>query len=245
MSEQKRFVLIGLGAYGTEIARTLLEHDADFIVMDRDPLAVSQMKAAGCKFAVQIDNLDPSALSKFIKAEDTVILSMGDAFESQILTVELLKQIGVKTIYARATKDIQHRILEKMDITEILFPEKQEGRRFALKLLNKDFHFVTEFSSDIFLIEVPVGDELAGKTILHHEIRTRFNVNIVGLKSRVETKEKKEPKEGNENGEEDCYITEYVGFETKVLEKGQILLVIGREEDLSELVRTLGKKDRG
>jgi trk system potassium uptake protein len=245
MSEQRRFVLIGLGAYGTEIARTLLENDADIIVMDRDPLAVSQMKTEGCKFAVRIDNLDPSALSKFIKAEDTVILSMGDAFESQILTIELLKQIGVKTIYARATKDIQHRVLEKMDITEILFPEKQEGRRFALKLLNRDFHFINEFASDIFLIEVPVGEALAGQTILHHEVRTRFNVNIVGLKSRLEPKESKESKEPKETEEVEEYATEYVGFEAKVLEKDQILLVIGKEEDLAELVRTLGKNQKG
>ena len=44
MNEQRRYVLIGLGAYGTEIARTLLEHDADVIVMDRDPAAVNLMK---------------------------------------------------------------------------------------------------------------------------------------------------------------------------------------------------------
>ena len=181
MNDQRRFVLIGLGAYGTEIARTLLENDADIIVMDRDQVAVNQMKAEGCQFAVTIDNLDPAALSKFIKPDDTVILSMGDAFEAQILTIELLKGIGVKTIYARATKDIQNRVLEKMDITEILFPEKHEGRRFALKLLNRDFHFIDEVASDIFLIEIPVTEVMAGKNILDHEIRTRYNVNIVGF----------------------------------------------------------------
>jgi trk system potassium uptake protein len=226
MNDQRRFVLIGLGAYGTEIARTLLEHDADIIVMDRDPVAVNQMKSEGCKFAVRIDNLDPSALAKFIKAEDTVILSMGDAFEAHILTIELLKGIGVKTIYARATKDIQYKVLEKMDITEILFPERHEGRRFALKLLNRNFHFIDEFASDIFLIEVPVTEELAGKTILEHEIRTKFNVNIVGLKSMTVGP-----------GGKEIYNTEYVGFEKTILDIKQTMLVIGRENDLAEMVR--------
>jgi trk system potassium uptake protein TrkA len=227
MNDQRRFVLIGLGAYGTEIARTLIEHDADVIVMDRDPVAVNQMKVEGCKYAVRIDNLDPSSLAKFIKPEDILILAMGDAFEAHILTIELLKGLGVKTIYARATKDIQYRILEKMDITEILFPERHEGRRFALKLLNRNFHFIDEFASDIFLIEVPVNENLAGKTILEHEIRTKYNVNIIGLKSQTIEPEGKE-----------IVNTDYVGFEHTTLNKNHILLVLGKDSDMAELVRS-------
>jgi trk system potassium uptake protein TrkA len=226
MNDQRRFVLIGLGAYGTEIARTLLEHDADIIVMDRDAYAVNQMKAEGCRYAVRIDNLDPSALAKFIKPDDTVILSMGDAFEAQILTIELLKGIGVQTIYARATKDIQYKVLEKMEITEILFPERHEGRRFALKLLNRNFHFIDEFASDIFLIEVPVSEKLAGQTILEHEIRTKYNVNIVGLKSETLDQEGKK-----------IFNTDYVGFEKKILDMTHSMLVVGKEDDLADLVR--------
>ncbi len=226
MNDQRRFVLIGLGAYGTEIARTLIEHDADVIVMDRDPVAVNQMKVEGCKYAVRIDNLDPSSLAKFIKPEDILILAMGDAFEAHILTIELLKGLGVKTIYARATKDIQYRVLEKMDITEILFPERHEGRRFALKLLNRNFHFIDEFASDIFLIEIPVSEELAGKTIMEHEIRTKYNVNIIGLKSLTTEPEGKE-----------IANTDYVGFEHTILHKNHILLVLGKDSDLAELVR--------
>lgn len=226
MSNQKRFVLIGLGAYGREIARTLLQHDADIIVMDRDPINVNQMKAEGCEFAVHIDNLDPSALARFIKPDDTVILSMGDAFEPQILTIELLKGIGVSTIYARATKDIQYKILEKMEITEILFPEKHEGRRFALKLLNRNFQFIDEFGTDILLIEVPISEKMEGKSIVDLEIRSRYKVNVIGVKSRMLGKEDRE-----------IYQMDYVGFEKNKLGKGGALLVIGKENDLADLVK--------
>ncbi len=156
------------------------------IIMDQDPNAVSQMKSEGFKFAVQIDNLDPSALAKFIKPNDIVIISMGDAFEANILTIEMLKEIGVKSIYSRATRDIQYKVLQKMDITEILFPEKQEGRRFALKLLNRDIHFIDEFAPDIFLIEIMIPEELIGKTIAELDVRSKYNVNIIGLKSTLQ-----------------------------------------------------------
>ncbi len=226
MDNNQRFVLIGMGAFGREIARTLYEHKADVIVMDQDSNVVSQMKSEGFKYTVNINNLDPSTLAKFIKPQDIVILSMGDAFEANILTIEMLKEMGVKTIYSRATKDIQHRILEKMEITEILFPEKQEGRRFALKLLNKDIHFIDEFASDIYLIEVPITDKLIGKTIVELEIRSKYNVNIIGLKSSMQESEFL-----------DTHTMDYVGFEKTVLKKEHSLLVIGKEDYLEELIR--------
>ncbi len=227
MDDNQRFVLIGMGAFGREIARTLNERDADIIVMDRDPAVVSQMKSEGFKYAVHIDNLDPSSLAKFVKPEDVVILAMGDAFESNILTIEMLREIGVKSIYSRATKDIQYKVLEKMDITEILFPEKQEGRRFALKLLNWDIHFIDEFAVDIYLAEVPITEKLVGKTIVELEIRSRYNVNIIGLKSTIQGPENRREKER----------MNYVGFEKTVLQEGHSLLVIGKEDDLEELIR--------
>ena len=230
MAENQRFILIGLGAFGKEIARTLHEHNADVVIMDRDPNTVNMMKSEGFKFAVQIDNLDPSTLARFVNPDDIVIVSTGDAFESNILTIAILKEIGVKTIYSRATKDIQLKILEKMDITEILFPEKQEGRRFALKLLNRDIKFIDEFAPDIFLIEVPIPGRFIGKSIVDMGIRTKHNVNVIGLKM-----VQKDP-DGHETQKMD-----YVGFEKTRLRKEHSLLVIGKEEDLEALVKENGK----
>jgi trk system potassium uptake protein TrkA len=230
MAENQRFVLIGLGAYGKEIARTLHEHNADVIIMDRDPNTVNMMKSEGFKFAVQIDNLDPSSLAKFVDPEDIVIVSMGDAFESNILTIAILKEIGVKTIYSRATKDIQVKILEKMDITEILFPEKHEGRSFALKLLNKDIKFIDEFAPDVYLIEVPVPEKFIGKTIIDMEIRTRFKVNVIGLKLL-----------SKDNAGHEIQKMDYVGFERTSLKKEHSLLVIGKENNLKDLIKKNGK----
>lgn len=224
----QRFVLIGLGTFGREIAKTLNERNAEIIVIDKDPVVVNQMKAEGFKYAVNIDNLDFSSLSRFVKPEDVVILSMGDSFEPTILTIEMLKEIGVKTIYARATQDLQQRIFEKLEITEVLFPEKQEGRRFALKLLNWDINFIDEFTKDIYLIEVPVTEKLIGNTIMDLRIRSKYNVNIIGLKST--TREEDKP---------DKVRMEYVGFESTVLDESHSLLVIGKEDDLEEMIKDI------
>jgi len=226
MKNNQRFVLIGLGAFGREIARTLQEHNADIIVMDRNLNAVNQMRAEGFEYAVQVENLDPASIARFVDPEDIVILSMGDAFESNLLTIEILKELGVKSIYSRATQDIQYKILEKMDITEILFPEKHEGRRFALKLLNWDIHFIDEFAREIFLIEVPITDKLAGKTIIDLKIRSKYNVNIIALKESVA-----------EPGKNAKQKIDYVGFENTTLKSEHSLLVMGKENDLEQMIK--------
>ena len=228
MKNNQRFVLIGLGTFGREIARTLYAHDADIIVMDHDSKVVNQMKSDGFKYAVSIDNLDPSTQARFIKPEDVVIISMGDAFEANILTIEILKEIGVRTIYSRATSDIQYRILQKMELSEILYPERQEGKRFALKLLNRDIHFINEFAPDLYLIEVQIPEKYAGKTIMDLKIRSTYNVNIIGLKQAR-----------TESGEAQDQAVHYVGFERTLLHEGHTLLVIGTEADLEEFVNSL------
>jgi trk system potassium uptake protein TrkA len=226
MKNNQRFVLIGLGAFGREIARTLQEHNADIIVMDRNLNAVNQMRAEGFEYAVHVENLDPASIARFVDPEDIVILSMGDAFESNLLTIEILKELGVKSIYSRATQDIQYKILEKMDITEILFPEKHEGRRFALKLLNWDIHFIDEFAREIYLIEVPISEKLAGKTIIDLKIRSKYNVNIIALKETVE-----------EPGKNAKHKIDYVGFENTTLKSEHSLLVMGKENDLEQMIK--------
>jgi trk system potassium uptake protein TrkA len=226
--ENQRYVLIGLGAFGREIARTLHERNADIIVIDKDPLTVSQLKAEGFRYTVHIDNLEMSSLARFIKPEDVVILSMGDAFEPTVLTIEMLKELGVKKIYARATKDIQNKILERMDITEVLFPEKQEGRRFALRLLNWDINFIDEFSKEIYLVEAPVTEKLIGHTVQELRLRSRYNVNIIGLKSTIREEDKA-----------DKTRMEYVGFETTRLEENHSFLIIGKEDDIENLIKDI------
>jgi trk system potassium uptake protein TrkA len=117
-----------------------------------------------------------------------------------------------------------------MDITEILFPEKQEGRRFALKLLNRNINFIDEFAPDIYLIEVPIPGRFYGKSIVDLKIRSKHNVNVIGLKLII-----KDP-DGNETQK-----MIYVGFENTKLQKGHSLLVIGKENDLEGLVKENGK----
>jgi len=225
MVNTQRYILIGMGAFGQEIAYTLKDHHIDMIVMDKSLEVINQMKQDGFDYAIQLDSTDAATLGRFVTADDIVVLSMGESFEDNIITVGILARFGVKKIYARATKIIHEEILSQMKNTEILFPEKEEGKRFALKLINKDFLFKDEYAPNVYITEVKVPENFIGKNIIELQIRSIFHVNIIALKQVL-------PNETSNNHDN----INYLGFEQEKLTKDHILIVIGKEENIKKMV---------
>jgi len=225
MANTQRYILIGMGAFGQEIAYTLKDHHIDMIVMDKSLEVINQMKQDGFDYAIQLDSTDSATLGRFVTADDIVVLSMGESFEDNIITVGILARFGVKKIYARATKIIHEEILSQMKNTEILFPEKEEGKRFALKLINKDFLFKDEYAPNVYITEVKVPETFIGKNIIEIQIRSVYHVNVIALKQVL-------PNEISNNHDN----INYLGFEQEKLTKDHILIVIGKEENIKKMV---------
>jgi len=225
MANTQRYILIGMGAFGQEIAYTLKDHHIDMIVMDKSLEVINQMKQDGFDYAIQLDSTDAATLGRFVTADDIVVLSMGESFEDNIITVGILARFGVKKIYARATKIIHEEILSQMKNTEILFPEKEEGKRFALKLINKDFLFKDEYAPNVYITEVKVPENFIGKNIIELQIRSIYHVNVIALKQVLP----------NETSNLHDNIN-YLGFEQEKLTKDHILIVIGKEENIKKMV---------
>jgi trk system potassium uptake protein TrkA len=227
MSKKQKYVLIGMGAFGIEIARTLLAHNEDILVMDKNENTINKLKKEGFDFAVQLNATDEGTLSRFINPEDIVILAMGESFEDNILIVGILKEMGIKKIYARATTEIQMKILDRLGITETLFPEKQEGKRLALRLLFDDFKFIDEFTKDIFIGEIDVPETFCDKTIIEIDLRKNYKINAIGIKHKITEKDGK--------------ITEQliqIGFEAIKLNKSHSLIVVGLEKNIRNLIES-------
>ena len=222
MSKTQKFVLIGMGAFGQEIAYTLKEYNTELILIDKNADTIAQLKRDGFPYVIQMDSTDGYSLEKFVSPNDIVVLSMGESFEDNIVTVGILYRIGVKKIYTRATKIIHEEILKQMENTVTLFPEREEGKRLALKLLYRDFHMIEEISPGVFLCEIAVPEHFIGKSIIELKIRNEYNINIIGLK---------EPKPGK-NSDDDKTTMELVGFEHTKLRAEHVLVFLAREKNL-------------
>ena len=118
----KKFTVIGLGQFGTAIAKTLSSRDAEVIAIDREISKVENIKDF-VSYSVAIDATNKDALkSQNIKDMDCVVVAIGENFHSAILCVNILIELGVKRIIGRAMGENERLILQKLGIKEIISP---------------------------------------------------------------------------------------------------------------------------
>lgn len=129
-----RFLIIGLGIYGTNLAMDLAADGHEVIGADVKPALVDNIKNY-ISTAYILDCTDATALNVLpLKIVDLVIVAIGENFGASIKAVALLKQAGVKHIYARATDRLHEAILQGLNVERIITPEQQAAFILAQEL---------------------------------------------------------------------------------------------------------------
>lgn len=224
MAKAHKFIVIGMGAFGREIATTLKDHDMDVVVIDRNKDTIDELRQEGFYHAASMDATELSTIKRFVTAEDTVIVAMGESFESNILIVANLQKLGVTKIYSRATKLVQTQILKSMNVVETLFPEQYAGRKFAMELMYDSVKFISEYAPGLYISEVVAPKQYWGKTIIDINVRKHFNLNIVALKEKFD------------DGNEEIYA---LGFENTPLRECHTLILFGKEDDIASFAKNV------
>lgn len=128
-----RYLIIGLGIYGSNLAIDLTRMGHEVIGADSNPSLVESIKDS-ISTAYIIDSTEEVSLGMLpLKNVDLVIVAIGENFGASVKTVALLKKLGVKHIYARAADPIHQSILDGMHVDRILTPEQ----RAATDLVNE------------------------------------------------------------------------------------------------------------
>jgi trk system potassium uptake protein TrkA len=130
----RRFLVIGLGRFGSALAVGLASHGADVLAVDRRMDFVDSVKSK-VAYALELDATDPAALRAVDAGSCAVaVVAVGEDFESAVLSVAALKEIGVPKVIARARNPRQARILRAVGADEVIEVESEVGRRLAENL---------------------------------------------------------------------------------------------------------------
>lgn len=120
-----RYLIIGLGIYGTNLAKDLTDMGHEVIGADAKSTNVDAIKDY-ISTAYILDSTDEAAIGVLpLKNVDLVIVAIGENFGASIKTVALLRKLGVRNIYARAIDEIHRAILDGMQVERILAPEQR------------------------------------------------------------------------------------------------------------------------
>lgn len=222
----KRFAVIGLGRFGKKLAIALAMSGAEVVAVDRDRDIIEDIRDQ-VSHAVRLDSTDDDALkAQGVDKVDVAIIGMGErgrAFESAILTVVNLRQMGVPQIYARAANLTAGEVFSAVGATDVIYPEVETAQRWAYKLIAPHIEEKIDFAPGYSLARVKAPDSFHKKTVMDLQLRQKYNVNLVAIKR--ENDPEKKNKDGIIN----------VPMPSTVVFAGDILMVAGTDKDLARL----------
>lgn len=178
----QRFVVIGLGRFGQQLARALTASGAEVMAIDRAAELVEAVRD-DVGMAVRLDSTDEEALAAQGVADvDAAIVGIGEHFEAAVLTVAVLKALKVPRIYARAESDVQARILRRVGADDLVNPERESALRWAHRLTLPNLRQYIDLGEDHALVYMTAPASFCHKTLVDLALRARHGVNLVAIK---------------------------------------------------------------
>jgi trk system potassium uptake protein TrkA len=232
----KQFAVIGLGVFGTSIAQNLMKEGMEVIAIDTAEQNIEAIKNNVTQAAI-LDSTKEEALQAIdIGKIDCAIIAIGEDMESSVMTALLLKKLEVPRIIARANSEAHRKILTLIGVDEIVSPEEDMGIRLARRLSSTHILHHLDISEEHTIAEIIVGESFIGKTIRDLNLRSRFGVNIVGIKKKIS--------HVTDMGE-NVFVEKYVDFPSPddVIEGEDVLVMVGSERAISELERYVERKE--
>lgn len=186
MKREKRsrqYIVVGLGRFGRAIAETLCQDGAEVLGVDRRMDLVEDMRDS-LTHAIQMDAMDRDALETLgVRDFDIAFVTMGSDIRASGTIVMLLKELGAKHIIAKAHDDFHGRMLEKLGADQVLFPERDMGRRIAHNLVSGNLIEFLELSTEYSMAEIRPREEWIGRALEDLSMRSALGINVVAIRS--------------------------------------------------------------
>ncbi len=178
----KSFIVIGLGRFGTEAAKSLCRQGCEVLAIDNKSELVQQLSGEVTQ-AVVGDARDKEVLRALgAKDFDCGIVAIGDSLADSVLATMNLKELGVKHIVCKAYDDTHRQVLKKLGADRVVIPEKENADRLAKSLASANVLDYIELSEDYGIIEVPAPNPWKGKSLIELNVRAKLGVNILAIK---------------------------------------------------------------
>ncbi len=214
------YVVIGLGKFGSHVAKGLAQQGEIVIGIDSDEDKVRDVSEY-IQDAISLDSTDIRALKEAgIADAEVAIVSIGVHIESSILTVMALKELGIETIVAKAITPIHGQILSKLGASKVIYPEMESAKKLVKKIV-KNMHYETiDLSITMKIAKMTLPSFWVGTSILSPVFENEYEVKPIAYKHQGEW---------------------HTVFENDdILEKGDILVVLGNSNKIEELSKKVG-----
>lgn len=179
---KKQIAVIGLGRFGASLAKTLARMGHEVLAIDTNEDKVEEL-ADVVTHAVQANALDEAALvSLGMRNFDVVVVAIGQDIQSNILVTVMLKEMGVKGVVAKASTELQGKVLRKIGADVVVFPERDMGERVARWLVSSNVIDQIDLSPDFSLFELAAPKKYIGKTMQESGLRAKYGITVLAIR---------------------------------------------------------------
>ncbi|WML44908.1 TrkA family potassium uptake protein [Neobacillus sp. PS3-40] len=208
----KQYAVIGLGRFGLSIATKLFEAGQEVLGVDVNEERVEESHPY-VTHAIIADTTDENAVKSIgLRNFDAVIVAIGNDIQASIMTVLILKELGVPKVIAKALNKLHGQVLKKMGADWVVFPERDMGIRVAHQLLSPNVLNFIELSKEYSVEEIKIPEKMVEKSLRELDLRAKFNLSVIAIRRNHQINISPSPEE--------------------MINRDDVLVVIGKNQDL-------------
>jgi trk system potassium uptake protein len=177
----KRFVVIGLGNFGASVAEALYASGHDVVALDIDESAVDRIAPLVTRAAVGDGKQLATLESAGARGADVGIISTGDDITASILSTLALRDLGVGDVYVKVISGDHARVMEKLGVTETIFPERESGLRLATRVSSRGLLNYVRLGPGFSMQEMAVPESWIGRTLRELALPRRYRIGVIAV----------------------------------------------------------------
>lgn len=211
----KRFVVVGLGNFGSSIAESLFTQRHEVIAIDMNEDAVDRIAPFVSRAAVG-DAKNLQILERLgVKGADAAVVSTGDDITASILTTMALHDLGVREVYVKVISRDHARVMERLGVSETIFPERESAISLGKRMSGSGLLNYVSIGTGFSIQEMGVPGSWNGKTLRSLALRQNFGITVVAIHDVLSDK------------------MSFASDPDTVLKESDALIVAGKDEDLA------------
>ncbi len=213
----KRVVVVGLGIFGSQLARQLFEKGLEVIAIDKNRDVVQKIRDHSTK-AVVADATDKDVLDSIgIDADDTVVISFGEDLSASTLLTLYLKEMKIREIIVKVPNEDYKRILLKVGASEAIIPEREMANKVARSIISPNVLEYLPISEDYTICELAPPTAFIGKSLAELDLRKKYQLQVIAIRDVLSESMQLVPRASS------------------VIKDSDVLVIIGREEDIQKV----------
>lgn len=177
----KRFLVVGLGNFGSSVCESLFHQRHEVIAIDSHGDAVDRVSGFVSRAAVG-DGKSMQTLERIgARGADAAVISTGDDITASILTTMAVHDLGIRDVYVKVISRDHARVMERLKVTETIFPERESALSLGKRISGVGLLNYVNLGTGFSIQEMGVPDSWTGKTLRELELRQRYGITVVAV----------------------------------------------------------------